>query len=374
MKIIVSQPRLSYYVGGGEKTPAKHIEYLTKLGVDVTLVTLKPPKRVQYSPIFNNLIKTTPTLKVIEITIPSKYESLYEEAPGINRDRWEKECIFFGNLFVCTLQKLNFDLVSYYYLTDSIFKTSNGRSVCHLFGYPQKYDQIMKTFLNMNDLLISISKQVYKKWSRLVYKSTSHIIINSGVDLDYDSGEYYQLSNKYKILFAGRLIPRKGVNYLLNSINSLIKQGLDIGLWIAGEGPQQGEIEEYIIKEDLTKNVVLLGQINNLGDYYKNTDLCIFPSIEKEGLMNVVLEAMSFGCAIITTKHLGSEDIISNYKNGILISAKNSEELAQVIKNVLLDDHLKYKIGNNAKVFAENNLTWNSVAERLYYHYNKLLK
>ena len=87
-------------------------------------------------------------------------------------------------------------------------------------------------------------------------------------------------TNKKKILYVGRLIPRKGVKYLLEAYEQLNIS--DTELIIIGTGPDEEKLKEYVKKNNM-KNVVFTGKIENnqLKKYYNESCLVVIPSINE---------------------------------------------------------------------------------------------
>lgn len=366
MKIGIIQPRVSYYPGGGEKTQLEYSKHLASAGNNVVIYTLQTPNdKVSY--FYKKLIdEHIDNLEVKEFKVPSKYQFIFDQEPGEDRNRWDSESLLFNQLIFNTLEIDKPDIVISCYILDGIFRPTSIPGILHLSGYPVDKLEIRKSFLRFFDATISISNNVKDKWSEYLNEGKNNYVLNKGVDKDVGTGRI-DSSYKYNLVFAGRLIERKGVTTLVESMKNLVLKYSNLHLWILGNGPQIEQLSNLIKINQLEKNIDLVGQTDNVYDYYRMADICVFPSYEKEGLMGVVMESMSVGKPVITTTNNGNEDIIKNGKTGMLIEPRNEKQLTQSIDILLSSSDLRLTIGNNAKEYISKNHTW-SIAT------NKLLK
>lgn len=154
------------------------------------------------------------------------------------------------------------------------------------------------------------------------------------------------VNQKEKIILAvGRLDKQKGFDKLIQAYSSLPKN--DWKLWIVGDGQERSSLEKQI-SELKMKNIKLLGVQENIFDYYARASIFVLSS-EKEGFPNVLLEAMSFGCACISFDcPYGPREIIADKINGLLIENDNVEQLTQAIYTLINDAHTRQTLSQEA--------------------------
>lgn len=167
------------------------------------------------------------------------------------------------------------------------------------------------------------------------------------------------------ILYVGYLRHEKGLTYLLESIEYLIKRGYNLRLSIIGEGDIMEDLIRYAKKLSISDHVEFKGYIP-LGEklfeeYYKN-DLFVLPSIS-EGTPRVLIEAMSKGLPVIATCVGGIPFTVKDGENGILVGPKDSMLLAKAIMKVINDDQFRNHIVNNGIEFAKQNTIESHVDE-----------
>ena len=154
-----------------------------------------------------------------------------------------------------------------------------------------------------------------------------------------------KMNKKNIILGVGRLENKKGFYNLILAFEKLKLD--DWQLHIAGDGPQRIELENLIKKLRLD-NVKLLGNKKDIFSQYAVASIFVLCS-QREGFPNVLLEAMSCGCAVVSFNcNYGPGEIIENRKNGILVEDQNFEELANEIRALTMDNDMRKKIASEA--------------------------
>jgi len=156
------------------------------------------------------------------------------------------------------------------------------------------------------------------------------------------------------ILFVGRLVELKGVEYLIRSLVEIKK--IDLHLIIAGDGPLKNKLEKLISSLDLENNVTFFGRADKqeLGLLHSISDVFVCPSIidsrgATEGLGLVIPEAMKSSLPVIASAVGGIPDTVKNEINGLLVEEKNPKAIANAIERIISDVELKKKIIENSK-------------------------
>ena len=134
------------------------------------------------------------------------------------------------------------------------------------------------------------------------------------------------------ILYSGQLIPRKGVETLLEALAALREP--EIGLIIVGSGPLEQDFRDHSRKVGLA-NVHFEGfqPYEDLHRYYALADVCVLPSLEEVwGL--VVNEALASGVYVLCSDRAGAaHDLVDEPWNGVLFSPDNADELVRALKD-----------------------------------------
>jgi glycosyltransferase involved in cell wall biosynthesis len=149
------------------------------------------------------------------------------------------------------------------------------------------------------------------------------------------------------ILSLRRLDPSKGVDILIKSF-ALVKDTFpDVYLVIAGEGSEEEKLRKIVKQHSLNSRVIFLGTVTlpRAISLLKGATLTVVPSLsEGGGLVNI--EAQAASCPVIASRVGGIPEYVIDGISGILFESGNVDELAQKIKLVITEPHLRRKIIN----------------------------
>jgi glycosyltransferase involved in cell wall biosynthesis len=172
--------------------------------------------------------------------------------------------------------------------------------------------------------------------------------------IDTDLFNYSETLKKdhYELLTIGKLVKRKGIDLLIRSLKILEKEGFNVLLKIAGEGPERNNLEILAKKLGLN-NVIFLGWVprKELVNLYRNCDVYVHSSYA-ETIPAAIREAMSVGRPIVTTNVGVIDEYLKDGENGFLINKRDEYEFAEAIAKLLSDENLRYKIGLNNRRYA----------------------
>ena len=162
-----------------------------------------------------------------------------------------------------------------------------------------------------------------------------------------------------KVLFLGRIVPSKGIDYLIRAFRVIESKGLSAILTIAGNGPFLNELEDLARRENV-KNIIFTRHFASASDkiyLYQNCDIFVLPSVyygyvEAWGL--VLNEVMYFGKPVIATEMVGAAyDLIENKMNGYMVPEKNVEALSEALMKIIKDAQLRKSMGQMSKRIIE---------------------
>lgn len=204
-----------------------------------------------------------------------------------------------------------------------------------------------------------------------------------GTTLETGTGnaEPHPVQGKFKILFVGRHIERKGIRYLIEAAKYLPRDQFEIR--IVGVGDLTEELKK-LASESATPNsaeIIFTGKLSPeaLANEYKTANVFTLPAIvdskgDTEGLGVVLIEAMELGLPIVASNVGGIPDVVIDGETGILVPEKDPEALANAYKRLAAEPELvKLLLAGAQKRIAEC-FTWDGIIERQIAVYNKVLK
>lgn len=167
---------------------------------------------------------------------------------------------------------------------------------------------------------------------------------------------------------AARLVPVKGLLYLIRAISLLRTQLPGVQLEIAGSGPEESALKEEVRTLHLEDCVRFLGWQNNLQPLLERCDIFVLPSLE-EAFGIVLVEAMAAGLPVIATNVGGIPEIVEHGKTGLLVPPADPVSLAGQLMLLLTDIHERRRLGQAGWDLARQKFSQESMicaTERIY--------
>lgn len=165
-----------------------------------------------------------------------------------------------------------------------------------------------------------------------------------------------------KIVAVGRLEEQKNHKLLISAFKNIHTLFPEYKLYIYGEGTLRQSLEEMIIKLGLRDAVLLPGNIRDVHKKMSDAEMFVLSS-NYEGLSNALLEAMMMGLPCISTNCLGSNEIIIDGENGLLVPLNDVNELTSAMKRLILKRNFAIMLGKKAKHTSEKFKSTNVIKE-----------
>jgi glycosyltransferase involved in cell wall biosynthesis len=230
-------------------------------------------------------------------------------------------------------------------------------------------------------LIVTVSKYSSKKILQFYNVDKTKIrIVPNGVDPQrFRPTKGYEkvkrnlgIDKKQCVLFVGRLIPRKGLPFLIEAAKRIVKERSETAFVIVGNGPLKNHLSAYLEKIDLSDNFIFLGDVNEnvLPIIYNCADVFAFPSIQ-EGQGIALLEAQATAKPVVAFNVGGISEALLDKETGLLIKP-DSHELADAILKLLDNESLRENMGRKGREFVCNNLSWDICAQRMLQIYREL--
>jgi colanic acid/amylovoran biosynthesis glycosyltransferase len=154
------------------------------------------------------------------------------------------------------------------------------------------------------------------------------------------------------VLAVGRLVPKKGFHILLQACRQLLDDGRAVRVRVVGDGPLRAALEQTAARLGVAHLVEFGGARSpaELRDDYARARLLAQPSVvapdgDRDGLPNVLLEAMAWSLPVIATTACAADEAVTDGRQGFLIAPGDSRALAERIGRLLADPDLAARMG-----------------------------
>jgi glycosyltransferase involved in cell wall biosynthesis len=171
---------------------------------------------------------------------------------------------------------------------------------------------------------------------------------------------------------VGRLSGEKGFDVLIGAADRLVREGRDVGLAIAGEGPELRRLQDLIDGLGRGNRFRLLGYVADPSPLYEAMDAYALSSLS-EGLPNVLLEAMAFEVPVVATRVAGVPRLLDDGEDGLLVAPGSVDELAAALGRLLHDDTLRARLQASARRTVEGRYSFAARMEKIRDLYDDLL-
>ena len=232
-------------------------------------------------------------------------------------------------------------------------------------------NRISEMFMSV-DSFICISESWKRQILGIVPKASITVIHNS-VDLPNNIEKIYSSKTIIQITFLGLIGQRKGIFDLLEVFKRLINRGYMVHINIGGNG-DIGRLRREIQNKNLGTHVSYLGWLTGKEKeiLLRRTDILVLPSYG-EGMPMTILEAMSYGIAVISTNVGGIPEIITSEKEGFLLSPGDLNGLQRKIIILYKNKKLRDEMGKAARKKVERFHNIDKIVKQLDAIYKEML-
>ena len=170
---------------------------------------------------------------------------------------------------------------------------------------------------------------------------------------------------------VGRLSEQKGMKYFIDAAELILKENKNVRFYIIGDGELKDELIDKVRKKHLENFISFLGYRSDIQNVMSQLDFIVLSSLW-EGLPLTPIEAFSVGKTVIGTAVDGTPEIIKDGKNGVLVNAKDSLQLSLKMKELINDEILRKKLGENAKKSYEESFSFKKLSKEYIEYYERL--
>lgn len=232
------------------------------------------------------------------------------------------------------------------------------------------------------DRVICVSQDIQQICLNHGVRPSKCRVIDNAIDVEQNrrAMEIHQAKNnlgwptdQFVVGAVGRLSPEKGFDLLITAVSQLIEEGYPVRLVIAGEGDARDSLERLIQEQASPERFQLLGHRNDIPQLLQGLDIFALSSL-REGLPNVVLEAMAYEVPVLATRIAGIPRLIQNQKNGLLVEPGQAKFLANGLRELLTNPELRLSYAAAGRATIESDFSFQSRMEKIASVYDELLK
>jgi len=243
------------------------------------------------------------------------------------------------------------------------------------------YYGIDRFSLRYYDRVISVSDDLQQQCLEAGVKADCCVLIKNAIDCDKYQRTQSKESAKsqlhipvggFLIGAVGRLSEEKGFETLIRSVDRMIRAGKDVRLIIAGEGDCHARLTKLIAELGQSERIRLLGYHSEMLPIYEAIDYFVLSSL-REGLPNVVLEAMAMGVPVIATRVAGVPAVVTDGETGWLIEPGDETALYEKLMEVESNPALQMQIGTAGQSLIARDFSFQRRMQRIATVYDQVL-
>ncbi len=235
--------------------------------------------------------------------------------------------------------------------------------------------------LKKYERIICVSSDLHDSCRKLGIADKKCLLLQNGIDTErFQRNRSRQFAKEHLGLPAdsllvgamGRLSAEKGFDLLIRAAARLPTHGHKFTLVIAGDGDQFEPLKQLISDLNCGDRVRLLGFVQDTLTLFEAMDVFVLSSI-REGLPNVILEAMAMGVPVISTRVAGIPSLIQNDRNGILIEPGSVDQIVDALDRVIRDESRRRTFEDAGRSTVQNHFSFRERMQKLARIYDELL-
>jgi len=231
------------------------------------------------------------------------------------------------------------------------------------------------------DHVICVSEDLHRECRRVGVPEGRLTLVHNAIDTERYRRLRSQREAKKALGFAGsqllvgavgRLSEEKGFDQLVRVTKTLAAEGLPVQAAIVGDGAERDALQRLIAELGAEDCVRLLGFRSDVKQLYEAMDVFALTSL-REGLPNVVLEAMAMEVPVLATGVAGIPQLIRDGNNGLLVDIGNPHQLQTGLRRLIQDEGLRKRFAEQGRATVEHTFSFQRRMDRIAGVYNSLV-
>lgn len=218
--------------------------------------------------------------------------------------------------------------------------------------YPDKITRILANVLFAHASGVVLQTQRAREFFSAAVQKNAVVLPNS-ISEQFLQTEH-EIGRKKEIVWVGRMDSNKNPGMIFRAFGDIAEKYPDWTLKFIGDGPLGEELKESNRKEKYANQVCFMGYVEDVAAEIRSASVFVLTS-KQEGMPNALIEAMVSGIAVISTDCPcgGPAELITNGKNGILISVDDEKELVKALDMLLSQEEYRNRLSAEAKKLIE---------------------
>ena len=247
-----------------------------------------------------------------------------------------------------------------------VLLTSHGGDLYALRG--RFLEEIKRRILSRVDAVTVVSEAMRQYCEEKEFAPGRIDVQSMGVDLDTAFTPGDSDSPREGLVFVGRLVEKKGVEYLIDAVAILAPQHPGLTLKIVGDGPLRNSLAGRANEQGVSDRIDFVGAVLNVDvpGYLRSASISVMPSVvaasgDQEGLGLVAVEAMGCGCAVVASDLPAVRDTVIDGRTGLMAKPADAADLADTIGRLLTDASLRQQLAEEGRRHALAHFNWKAV-------------
>lgn len=246
----------------------------------------------------------------------------------------------------------------------------NFRLVTTVHGWVQKTDKtplywaVDRWSLKRYERVVAVSQDLYETCAEIGVDRARLSLIENGIDVDAWKRRAPAHASVLRagvppgrlvVGAVGRLSDEKGFDLLIEAVTGAVARGADLELWIAGEGPERAKLESLAARAK--GRVRILGFRSDVRELMEAFDVFALSSL-REGLPNVVLEAMACEVPLLATRCGGVEAVVRDDVEALLVPISSTKALEDGLVRLASDSALRSRLARSGRERVERDFSF----------------
>ncbi|MEM6338005.1 MAG: glycosyltransferase, partial [Bacteroidota bacterium] len=240
-------------------------------------------------------------------------------------------------------------------------------------GWTRRY----RTLAREGDCFIAITEEMKRDLVAQGFPEAKIDVVKLAIDTEaMRFTPRRQPESTLRLIAVGRLVEKKGFAYAIEAVQALQSQGREVSLDVFGDGPLRAELEA---KASISKGIKFHGRAENatILDALQRHDALLVPSVlagnaDKEGMPQIIVEAMASGLPVIASRHSGIPEIVIDGETGLLHDERDDAGLTRALGALADTPELAERFSHAGRQFVETHHDIRGMVERLETIYDRI--